>query len=294
MFADTGHEHTATYEYVALLPSRTGGPDVQWVQADFTEKFAQRRANIRKKWSRTHTNYPHGVPQDIIERALAVMHPTGDRFLDLCLLRGGFPSAVQRYCTDRLKIKPVFHQVIEPISEEYAVCQWLGIRRDESRRRREALRVEARSVKDVDFWLYRPLLEWSVEDVLALYRRHKLPLNPLYLKGASRVGCWPCIHARKEEIQLVANLTPDAIAKLEEWEEIVNQASKSGCATFFCAKNVTQDGEPFDHKKHGIRAQVEWAKTTRGGKQYPLFAPGPTAIQHAWASVPACEGGYCE
>ena len=43
VFADTGHEHIWTYEHVALLAGRTGGPEVQWIRADFTEAFAQRR-----------------------------------------------------------------------------------------------------------------------------------------------------------------------------------------------------------------------------------------------------------
>ena len=41
VFADTGHEHPWTYEYVRDLPRRTGGPEIHWVKADFTDRFAQ-------------------------------------------------------------------------------------------------------------------------------------------------------------------------------------------------------------------------------------------------------------
>ena len=104
VFADTGHEHPSTYEHVAMLPSRTGGPEIEWVKADFTERFAVRRQNIVKRWPHPHKGYPNGLSADVIERALRVMHPTGDQFLDLCLLKGGFPSMKRKFCTDALKI----------------------------------------------------------------------------------------------------------------------------------------------------------------------------------------------
>ena len=224
------------------------------------------------------------------------MYPTGNQFLDLCLLRGGFPSMKRKYCTDHLKIKPVFNGIVEPLYDAgHSVCQWLGIRRDESPRRKHAGRHEKVSVRDVDYWLYRPVLEWTVETVMAMHRRHNLPINPLYLKGTSRVGCWPCINARKNEIRLVAEMSPDAIDKLEEWEDIVSEASKSGCATFFFARDRAKPGEQFDHKKHGIRAQADWARTVWGGKQYALLPPGPSEVERAWEeSSNVCQEGFCE
>ena len=109
--------------------------------------------------------------------------------------------------------------------------------------------------KGVEYTLYRPLINYSIDDVVAMHKRHNLPLNPLYLKGASRIGCWPCINARKDEIKLISEISPEAIEKLIEWEDIISQAAKQGCATFFFARDLARKGEEFDHKKHGIEAQ---------------------------------------
>jgi 3'-phosphoadenosine 5'-phosphosulfate sulfotransferase (PAPS reductase)/FAD synthetase len=50
VFADTGNEHELTYEYVARLHERTGGPKVEWVRADFAERLAKHRAHILANW----------------------------------------------------------------------------------------------------------------------------------------------------------------------------------------------------------------------------------------------------
>ena len=54
--ADTGNEHPATYEAVNRLHERTGGPKVEWVKADFTDRILAKRAYVAKHW-----------PSDLIE-----------------------------------------------------------------------------------------------------------------------------------------------------------------------------------------------------------------------------------
>ena len=50
VFADTGNEHEATYEYVSRLSERTGGPQIEVVKADFSEHLSDRRAHIAAHW----------------------------------------------------------------------------------------------------------------------------------------------------------------------------------------------------------------------------------------------------
>ena len=296
-FADTGNEHPWTYEHVRKLSGRTGGPEVEWVKADLSGAFELRRDNIRKKWPLPHKGYPDGISRECIDRALAIMHPTGNQFLDLCLLRGGFPSPLRKFCTDHLKIKPMFSKIIDPIYGAGMIpCQWLGIRRDESHGRRDARRHEHVRQGDVDYWLFRPILAWTVENVLTIHRKHDLPLNPLYAHGAERVGCWPCMNSSKAEIANIAALDPEAIDRLEEWEEIVGQAAKmTGAATFFKSRNIKPENAAYDQNKYGIRAQVRWAKTTRGGKQYPLFPQDyQSEVNKLWERQSCLSAGYCE
>ena len=43
-----------------------------------------------------------------------------------------------------------------------------------------------------------PLLDWPLEAVWAFIKKEKLPVNPLYLKGYSSLGCWPCTQRTME------------------------------------------------------------------------------------------------
>jgi phosphoadenosine phosphosulfate reductase len=40
-----------------------------------------------------------------------------------------------------------------------------------------------------------PLLNWTRRDVWAFVVTHKVPYNPLYDRGYSSIGCWPCTRA---------------------------------------------------------------------------------------------------
>lgn len=271
VWADTGHEHPLTVEYIRTLPARTGGPEIERVAADFTEKMAKKRAFIRKNWAK------HGVPQDRIDRALEVLQPTGNPFLDLCLWKGRFPSARAQFCTEELKIFPIEQQVLATALDQGDVIQWLGIRRQESKRRENAPLF--RRVRWVEprrnLIYYSPLIKWTWQDVFAMHERHGIKPNPLYTKGAHRVGCWPCINARKAELDMIWHLDPSVQIKLKEWETLVSDASKRGAASFFPA-DTTPEGARMALAGHpgpypDAHAVFEWSKTARGGKQYDLF-----------------------
>ena len=40
-----------------------------------------------------------------------------------------------------------------------------------------------------------PLLNWTRRDVWAFVVTHNVPYNPLYDRGYSSIGCWPCTRA---------------------------------------------------------------------------------------------------
>lgn len=277
VFADTGHEHPLTIEYVTeYLPQRLG-IEIRRVAADFSGMFEHRREVVRTKWAKD------GVPQERIDAALEVLKPTGSAFLDLCLLKGRFPSTMRRFCTAELKtatIKNLVHLPLLASGED--VDSWQGIRHDESRARSCA--VERQFVlKDentgAELWNYRPILEWTAADCFDLLKRHMVAPNPLYKLGMTRVGCMPCINCRKSELAEIARRFPDEIARVEKWESLVSQASKRGNSTLF----ATADGHG-----NGIREVCQWAKTERGGRQYGLFADTE--------ELPACSSQYglCE
>ena len=108
-----------------------------------------------------------------------------------------------------------------------------------------------------------------------IHRRHNLEPNLLYSRGCSRVGCMPCIHARKSEILSISKYFPDEIDRMAEWERRVSLSSKRQQSTFFAA-DKTPGAHTGDRNMTmpDIREVVEWSRTSRGGKQFDLFSHG--------------------
>ena len=203
IFCDTDNEHELTYDYVRTLPERTGGPEIKWLRADYTGRFETKRANLPEKWSEA------GVSQARIERALELLHPTGNLYLDLCMLMGGFPGIKAQFCTKYLKVKPI-EKLFKGIGG--LIFSYNGVRADESTVRAEMLIRQWRSIPKMkgkrNYATIRPLLQWKIRDVMRIHAKHGIKPNPLYAMGAKRVGCWPCIFARKEEIYLISKARP--------------------------------------------------------------------------------------
>lgn len=263
VFADTGNEHEAVYEFIAQLPARTGGPVVETVRADFTADLARHRAYIEAKWPE------QGIPDAIVREAAALNTPSGNPYLDLCILKARFPSRKAQFCTQELKEIPITRHVVAPMLKAGPVLQWLGIRADESANRAKQPRFNRH---DSGSFVWRPIFRWSVEDVWAIHARHGLPRNPLYDLGFGRVGCMPCINCRKGEVRLIADLFPGHIDRIRRWEAIVAQASKRRASTFFTAATDPMDAEREGFA--GIDTIVDWSRTSRGGRHYDIFFYG--------------------
>jgi hypothetical protein len=89
-------------------------------------------------------------------RALEVLHPTGNPFLDLCLWTGRFPSPLARFCTSEMKRNIAVEFQLSLIDVGHRVISWQGIRRDESQNRRNARKIERLGPR---LWAFRPLVE---------------------------------------------------------------------------------------------------------------------------------------
>lgn len=263
VFADTGHEHQQTYDYVRYLEQATGVP-IRWVRADFSEQIARKAEFVRTKWAEK------GVDAAKIKSALKTLQPTGNPFLDLCIWKGRFPSTKARFCSEELKRNPIIEQVQMPLLDAgHSVISWQGVRADESPSR--ALLKERECVgtwpeSGGELWNYRPILQWTAEQCFDMHRKHGIKHNPLYEQGMGRVGCMPCIHSRKDELLEISKRFPEEVARVAEWERIVSEASKRGRSSFFHAS----EGSVL-HGQNTIAHAVEWAKTSRGGRQYDFL-----------------------
>jgi 3'-phosphoadenosine 5'-phosphosulfate sulfotransferase (PAPS reductase)/FAD synthetase len=142
--------------------------------------------------------------------------PAGMR--DLVQIRGRVPSAKARFCTDTLKVRPMIDW-LRTINDEITVYQ--GIRADESSRR-SAMAMREWS-DDYDAWVERPLLAWTAAQCFALMAKYGIKPNPLYLFGAGRVGCFPCVMINMRELKalLDSEVGPELKRRVLELEDLV-------------------------------------------------------------------------
>ena len=258
VFLDTGWENATTYRYLRdVLPGVIGpiewltpavdlSPDLEEVAAQFETRLGHHSAMIR-----------------------------------LILKKGMFSSRRIRFCTQSLKAFTIRDYLlgldVEPINA-------VGIRADESASRSKMAEWEHSDSYDCDIW--RPLIDWSEQDVIDIHARHGIAPNPNYLAGASRVGCWPCVFARKSEIRHIADTDPERIAIIADLEAVVGDMARQraekrgGGLTDKPPPSWFQDPMPQrgpDGVRRGspwpIDRVVEWSRTKRGGRQFELFAP---------------------
>lgn len=191
--------------------------------------------------------------------------------------RGLFPSRVMRFCTEELKVIPA-QRWLAARADELGVelVNAVGIRRAESQARSKMPEWEWSKGFDLETW--RPLVTWTVDDVVEIHRRHGLAMNPLYALGFKRVGCFPCIHENKQGIALVAEHAPERIDLIGRITDRLNERG---------AARDAEKGRPFMPRSmfgyHGgdnkhipltIAETVEWARSKRGEFQPPGAGDG--------------------
>jgi 3'-phosphoadenosine 5'-phosphosulfate sulfotransferase (PAPS reductase)/FAD synthetase len=250
-FADTGHEHQQTYDYIDYLSSKVW--PIRVIKADFSAQIARKREFVATKWRE------QGVPEDRVLSALDTLVPTGNPFLDLCLWKGRFPSTKARFCSEELKRNPIVEAQIELLDAGDEIWSWQGVRADESIARRDLPELDE---VGGGLWNYRPILKWTADDCFAMHRKHGIKHNPLYEQGMGRVGCMPCIHARKDELLEISKRFPEEVERVAKWEKLVSAASKRGSSTFCVGVDVNVAS---------IHSVIEWSKTSHGGKQYDFI-----------------------
>lgn len=281
-FADTGNEDRRVYDYLDYLEEALGIKIVR-LRRDFTPEWEHRREWLKSDAPRKDRADRKAYTEEQIARVLAVFErgPTGNPYLDLCVIKGRFPSRKAQFCTQFLKTEPLVEYEMSLIDSGQfeAVWSWQGIRRDEGQRRRFAKEFE-----EIGGGIYvnRPIVRWTAADCFEAMAAYGIKPNPLYSLGFDRVGCMPCINSGKADILNVAKRLPEHIERIREWEALVAEASWIGQSSFF----PNPDREEHLNKR-GIINMVQWSRTSRGGKSFDLMADLPAK---------ACESSYglCE
>lgn len=264
VFADTGHEHPVTYNYLRNLAWMAAGPKIHWVKADFAEKV--------KAKGRT---------------------PSGNPFLDLWQWKGRAPSAKAQFCTENLKLAPI-RDWLNSIRSHHEVEMYVGIRAGESARRAKMPEEE-----DSDYYdciVKRPLLRWSEDEVFAFLKSKGVEPNPLYSNGSSRVGCYPCIHSRKSEL---ASMPDWAWEKLAEWEKLAGRTwfafgdipltNEQKLELIKAQHDPAMVAKLKDQFSPRVAQVREWTKTSRGGKQFDMFGTDAKDVPSCMSTWGICE-----
>ncbi len=137
----------------------------------------------------------HRVLADLrFERLVSQVYPGG--MGALVQIKGRVPSAKARFCTSNLKVEPCM-EFLRTLDDDYELYD--GKRAQESEARAKLKPREWSD--DYDCYVNHPLLHWTHEEVFAIAERWGIPPNPLYLKGAGRVGCFPCVLINQRELK---------------------------------------------------------------------------------------------
>ncbi len=256
-----------------VVASISGGKDSAALSLHLKELGIDHdRVFLDTGWEHEKTyEYLRGELAKVIGPITEVRGP--DDMQSLIRRKGSFPGRVQRFCTQELKVRPMQKHLAGYPGD---VVNATGIRAEESASRASMPEWEWSEGFDCETW--RPLIGWTLDDVVAIHKRHGLSPNPLYLLGVTRVGCWPCIYARKAEVRLIADTDPDRIAVIRRLEAEVGDARE---------ERARRNGVPAKHRpgwfasplgREGvwpIDKVVEWSRTAQGGRQFELFAASP-------------------
>ncbi|KAA1244541.1 phosphoadenosine phosphosulfate reductase family protein [Aquimarina sp. RZ0] len=189
-----------------------------------------------------------------------------NNFIDLVAKKKRFPSTKARFCTEELKVKPFVDYILDEVQDHFIAVQ--GIRQDESTsrskmtsmcrhfkfylepygytkegkpkyhtyRKKEVLEY----IRSYDDSILRPMFKWTAQDTIDFILTNGHIPNPLYLKGFSRVGCFPCIQCSHTEVKQLLKFYPNRIKELEAYEQELQTSffSPDYIPKRFCSKTA--------------------------------------------------------
>lgn len=160
------------------------------------------------------------------------------------------PSRKFRWCSDRLKIKPINNFIKDKISKYGEVIIVLGVRASESKNRSRS--IKKRSIEDSLFLkhdtlkealIYPVIRDWSIEDVWEYLLNNPSPfgidnkeLLQLYKQANvgdcsncnSRFGCWVCTVVEKEKsLNALIENGEEWLKPLAEFRQFLLESSKN-------------------------------------------------------------------
>ena len=145
-------------------------------------------------------------------------------------LIGPWSSSSLRFCTSELKVQVIGPELARRLRGQ-TIISVVGIRRDESRRRRNTpvSKVDTRFAKPGNrhgtrMLLWHPLVDWASDNVFSWHARGGVPLHEAYhLHGSTRLSCRFCVLASLHDLSVSASVP----ANLDHYLHLVGMEAGS-------------------------------------------------------------------
>lgn len=144
------------------------------------------------------------------------------------------PDLRVRWCSPYIKID-VFRRVLNnhPKYKDKKVLVVTGERREESPNRAKYAETEVHACNSkkrlVHAW--RPVIDWSEQQVWDEYEKRSFLPHPAYLLGWNRTSCFGCIFSTADLWAMMREISPDRFQKLVSIEREINHTIDTGRLT---------------------------------------------------------------
>ena len=162
----------------SLVINALGNPNVIHIYGDTTLEYPETGEYLKE-----FKSYFPTTP-------LLVAKNKDQNFNDLCKVIGP-PSRMMRWCCTIFKTGAITRKIESTFKNKTKVLSFQGLRRNESITRNKYDR-ESKGAKITKQHQAAPIIDWLDYDVWLYIISNKIPFNPAYRKGFTRVGCWCC------------------------------------------------------------------------------------------------------
>ncbi len=233
-----------------IIVQFSGGKDSQASLIWAVKKYGAK--NVTAQYSDTKWEHPltyQHINNVVHQLGVKLVILTSKKYIggmvDLARQKKRFPASKSKYCTTELKVKPFIDWILDEVKDNILIVQ--GIRKNESKARSkmdETCRLfkyylkpykidkngkpvfHTYRKKDVlnfiskyDDSIMRPMFDKKGQYVIDYIYDNGQEPNPLYKMGNNRVGCYPCIMCKHEEIKQMAKRDPQRIDYIEKIEK---------------------------------------------------------------------------
>ena len=272
-----------------ILVQFSGGKDSQACLIKVVNDYGKDKVNAvfcDTGWEHTDT-YVHieSVCQQLGVKLITLKSQKYTDFVDMAIKKTRFPSTMARFCTSELKVIPMIDYILSQ-DNSFIIIQGIRARESAARARydtecsyfKEYFNNEIKGLyhkravldwcKTHDASVLRPIFHWTAQEVIDYILANGQRPNPLYERGFSRVGCFPCIMCRKREIQLISK-DMWAAQRLVDAENKMKECTKNG-STFFSPKYIPKR---FCSNGQYPTVQEVFNYVNRDDAQLDLFEP---------------------